>query len=124
MENAITYLVSFDFHPIRLKFNVNEEWKHQYAVEYFEELIEVSDILRSAFPNYVIDISICTFMMKSMLNAEELKLKIIKEISRYYKPDDNINRQIFIAQIDTLNSFAPRNKQYEIEYILNISRSI
>lgn len=120
MELKNTYILTFDFYRIRSKFNSNDEFNYQYAVEYFEECLLVKDKLLSLFPNKIIEISITSFLIKTKLNSEELKLKLINETSDFFtKADDNSNRQIFIAQINNLESFAQKNKLLEIEYIAN-----
>lgn len=120
MDMKHTYIVTFDFYRKRSKFNPNDEFNYEYAVEYFEECISLKDRLWQLFPNKVIEISLCSFIVKTKLNNDELKLMLIKETSDFFtKADDNINRQIFIAPINEIHSFAQQNKLTEIEYIAN-----
>jgi hypothetical protein len=120
MELKHSYIVIFDFYRMRSKFNQDDEFNYEYAVEYFEECSFVKDKLWQLFPNKIIEISISSFLIKTKLNSEELKFKLILETTDFsIKANDNVNRQIFIAQIKDIHSFAQQNKLSEIEYIAN-----
>jgi hypothetical protein len=115
-----SYLITFDFSRKRSKFYLADEFNYEYAVEYFEECSFVKDKLWQLFPNKIIEISISSFLIKTKLNSEELKFKLILETTDFsIKANDNVNRQIFIAQIKDIHSFAQQNKLSEIEYIAN-----
>lgn len=120
MEFLQTYIATIDFFQYRTKYNTNEEENKEYAVEYFENCLWVKDKLFRLFPNSVIEISLCSFLIKTRLDSEELKSKLIRETSdSYSKGTDTINRNIFIAKVNNLQSFAHQKKISEIDYILS-----
>ncbi|MGE4541595.1 MAG: hypothetical protein AB7D35_10065 [Bacteroidales bacterium] len=120
MELGRIYLVTFDFYRNRSKFKTDDEFNYEYAVEYFENCLWVKDTLFRLFPNSVIEISLCSFLIKTRLDSEELKSKLIRETSdSYSKGSDTINRNIFIAKVNNLQSFAYQKKISEIDYIFS-----
>jgi len=93
---------------------------YEYAVNYFENCLSVKDKLCRLFPNSVIEISLCSFLIKTKLDSEELKSKLIQETSESSsKVTDTINPHIYIAKVNNLQSFAHQKKISEIDYIFS-----
>ncbi len=120
MELGRIYLVTIDFYRNRSKFKIDDEFNYEYAVNYFENCLSVKDKLCRLFPNSVIEISLCSFLIKTKLDSEELKSKLIQETSESSsKVTDTINPHIYIAKVNNLQSFAHQKKISEIDYIFS-----
>ncbi len=120
MEN--TYLVCFDFNKLREKFNPNDEYNSEYAVEFMEECYFLKDKLIELFPNFTIPLSNNSFLIKTLLECDEILELLIKELSDKIfgiKEGDSIKRQIYVAEITSLKSYTHRTKQIEIDYLNN-----
>jgi len=120
MEN--TYLVCFDFNKLREKFNPNDEFNYEIAIEFMEECYVLKDKLVALFPNFVIQISNDSFLIKSLLNGDKLLELLLKELSDKVfgiKEGDNLKRQIYVANINSFETYTFKGKQLEIEYLAN-----
>jgi hypothetical protein len=120
MDN--TYIVCFDFNKIRDKFNPNDEFNYEIAVEFMEECYVLKDKLIELFPNLVIPISNNSFLIKSMLDGVKLLELLVSELSDKVfgiKDGDNLKRQIYVAEINSFESYTFKAKQLEIQYLTN-----
>ncbi|MCK9507924.1 MAG: hypothetical protein M0Q54_05755 [Pigmentiphaga sp.] len=118
MEN--TYLVCFDFNRIREKFNPDDERTYEIAIRFMEECYVLKDKLIELFPNFVIQVSNDSFLIKSLLNGDKLLELFVKELSDKVvgiKDGDNLMRQIYVADINSLEAYTFRRKQLELEYL-------
>ena len=120
MEN--TYLVCFDFNKMREKFNPNDEFNYEIAVEFMEECFVLKDKIAELFPNFVIQISNDVYLIKTLMDSDSVLEFLVKELSNKVfgiKDGDNFKRQIYVAEIKDFKTYSPKAKKLEIEYLTN-----
>lgn len=120
MELKNAFIVIFDFHHIRSQYDPNDEYNYEYAVDYFDKSLWLKDKLWNLFPNKIIEISICTYVIKSTLNIDELKQKLIEVTSKLTLKTNEVHRQVFISPINELQFLAHQSKLLELEFIKNV----
>jgi hypothetical protein len=122
MEN--TYLVCFDFNKTRERFNPDNEYNEEFAVEFMGACYLLKDKLIELFPNFVIPISNNSFLIKSLLNIDQLLELLLKKLSVQgigIQEGDTLENQIYVAKINSFESHTLKKKQLEIAYLANLS---
>jgi len=118
-----TYLVCFDFNKIREKFDPNDEYNYECAVEFMEECYRLKDFIVLTFPNFSIPLTNNSFLIKSLLTQNELLDLLqtkLEEKTFNIKDEHHIIKQIYVAEISSLKSNTFRTKKLEIEYLTNV----
>ena len=88
------------------------------AQDYFENFYTISDNIKNSFPNNTIPLAINSFLISTDLDAATL-LAVIKKNTESYKPYNVVDFQIYITEINDFIYATTKEKELELNYILN-----